>query len=361
MVQPRANLWLDDLVAYVPGKAGSANANPAKLSSNESPLGPSPKAVAAAQAAMTAMHRYPDGSQIQLREALAARYGLEPERIVCGTGSDEILQLIPSAYCAPGDEVLHMQFGFMVYPIAAKRAGARPVAVPDTDYKADVDALLAAVSAKTRVVYLANPNNPTGTYIPWSEVERLHQGLPESVLLVLDSAYAEYVNAPDYQDGIALARTASNVLTTRTFSKIHGLAAERVGWGYGPQAVVDVINKIRGPFNVTSAGQAAALAALEDSAWEAAAKAHNDHWLPWLSSELAKLGLHVVPSVANFVLVRLDSVEVAARANVALADNGYMVRYLPKLGLGDCLRISVGNEAENRGVVAALARILGQA
>lgn len=363
MPSPRVNPWLDELSAYVPGKAGSgAMANLAKLSANESPLGPSPMAIAAMREAVEHTHRYPDGAAVRLREALAAFHGLEADRIVCGAGSDELLQLLPLAYCVPGDEVVHSRHSFMIYPIAARRAGARPVEAPDVAYTASVDALLAVVTGKTRLVYLANPNNPTGTWIPRAEVVRLADCLPGHVVLALDAAYAEYIDHPDFECGMALARERPNVVTLRTFSKIYGLAAERIGWAYGPKPIIEALNKIRGPFNVTAAGQAGAVAALADQAWIARAKSHNDVWLPWLSGELRKLGLEPVPAVANFILVKVPAGlrHHAGQLNALLAEEGYMIRYLPGQGLADCLRISIGTEAENRGLIAALAKMLSR-
>lgn len=357
MPAPRANLWLDPIVAYAPGKSGNGEvANTIKLSSNENPLGPSPRAVAAMRDAIGQAHRYPDGSAVALRSAIAAHNDIEVERIVCGTGSDELLQLAALAYAAPGDEVLMMRNSFMVYPIAARRAGALPVEAPDRAYAADVDALLERVSGRTKLVYLANPNNPTGTVIPMAEVRRLHAGLPQSVLLVLDCAYIEYCPEADMAESLALARDASNVLHMRTFSKIHGLAAERIGWAYGAQPLIDTLHKIRGPFNVTSAGQAGAIAALEDRDWARAARAHNDEWRPWLEVALRRLGLEPIPSAANFLLVRVPASSGLDAASIVerLAREGVMVRYFPNGPLVDCFRVSVGLAQENERLVAVL-------
>lgn len=360
MNAPQVKPWIDAIHAYVPGKSKLVGvADPVKLSSNESPLGPSPHAVAAMAATAGQAHRYPDGGSTALRAAIAATHGLEVERIVCGTGSDELLQLLATAYAAAGDEVLYVRHGFMVYPIAAQRAGATPVAAADVAYTADVDALLGAVTPATRLVYLANPNNPTGTMIGRGEVHRLHAGLPSDVLLVLDGAYAEYIDDPDYEDGFAMARAFDNVVATRTFSKIYGLAAERIGWAYGPARVIATLDKIRAPFNVPAAGSAGAIAALADQAWVAAARAHNLKWRTWLAGEIAALGdagLRAVPSAANFILVTFpeDGPVTAERANAALMAAGILVRWLPGQGLPQALRISIGTEAETRAVAAAL-------
>ncbi len=357
---PLVKPWIDAIDAYVPGRAKLAGiADPVKLSSNESPLGPSPRAVAAMADTAGRAHRYPDGSSAALREAIAAHHGLEVDRIVCGTGSDELLKLLSVAYASRGDEVLYVRHGFMVYPIAAQCAGATPVAARDVDYTTDVDALLAAVTPRTTLVYLANPNNPTGTMIGRDEIHRLHAGLRSDILLVLDGAYAEYIDDPDYEDGFAMARDLPNVVTTRTFSKIHGLAAERIGWAYGPPAVIDTLNKIRAPFNVPTAGAAGAIAALADTAWTAAAKAHNLTWRAWLAGEIASLGnagLRAVPSAANFILVTFptDGPITAEAANVALMADGILVRWLPGQGLPNALRVSIGTEAETRAVAASL-------
>ena len=367
MTGPQVKPWIDAIDAYVPGRAvAEGAARTIKLSSNESPLGPSPQAVAALAAEAGKLNRYPDAGSTALRDAIAAHHGLEPERIVCGTGSDELLYLLAPAYASAGDEVLYVHHGFMVYPIAARKAGAAPVEAPDVDFTTDVDALLACVTPRTRIVYLANPNNPTGTMIGRSELHRLHAALPGDTLLVLDAAYAEYIDDPDYEDGIEMARHLPNVITTRTFSKIYGLAAERIGWAYGPQSVIDVLNKTRAPFNVTTAGQAAAIAALGDQAWIDAAKAHNAQWRAWLTAEIESMGNHgvrPVPSAANFVLIIFPEAgpRTAEEANRFLTSRGYLTRWLPKQDLANGLRITIGTEEETRGVAATLREFLERA
>jgi histidinol-phosphate aminotransferase len=357
MTRPQAKPWIEAIDAYVPGKAKTPGGKPAiKLSANESPLGPSPLAVTAMQDVMKQGHRYPDGASTALREKIATLHGVDAARIVCGTGSDEILQLAAQAYASVGDEILFSRNSFMVYPIAARRAGATPVEAPDTDYTSDVDALLAAITDRTKVIYLANPNNPTGTMIAASEIARLHAAVPADVLLVLDGAYAEYTND---DGGLALSKTANNVLHTRTFSKIYGLAAERVGWGHAAPEIIETLNRIRGPFNVTSAGNAGAIAALDDQAWIAKARAHNDIWLGWVNSQIAQLGnygLRAVPSAANFVLIEFarTGAITAQAANTYLQEQGFLVRYFPGAALGHCLRLTVGTEQENRAIMAAL-------
>jgi histidinol-phosphate aminotransferase len=347
------------IAPYVPGKDSvEGKATIAKLSSNEGALGPSPRAMAAYAKAAAELHRYPDGNAEKLRIAIGRHYGLDARRIVCGAGSDELLNLLVRAYCGPGDELLYSQFGFLMYPINALGVGATPVAAPEKDYRADVDALLAKVSDKTRIVCLANPNNPTGSYITKDDVRRLHAGLPKSVLLVIDAAYAEYVSRNDYESGVELVDQADNVVMTRTFSKIFGLGGLRLGWMYGPAGIVDVMSRLRQPFNVNLAAQIAGIAALEDIAHSDASRTNNDIWLPWLSSELAKLGLKPLPSVGNFVLVGFGSKERAAAANDWMMNDGLIPRMVAGYGLPEHLRITIGTEAEVKAVQASLARFV---
>src|SRR6185503_6075357 len=290
-----------EIKAYVPGESSvPGGVTPIKLSSNETPLGPSPKAIAAYKAVADELHRYPDGASAELRNAIARRYGLNPDRIVCGCGSDELINLIAHAYVGPGDEAIYTEHGFLMYKIATLSSGGKPVSVPETAYRADVDAILKRVGAKTKVVFLANPNNPTGTYLPHEEVRRLHKGLPSHTLLVLDAAYSEYVRRNDYEAGLELVATTDNTVMTRTFSKIYGLAALRLGWAYCSADVADALNRTRGPFNVNAPAIAAGVAALADRAHVETAIAHNEKWLPWVAAEIGKLGLEVTPSVGNF-------------------------------------------------------------
>ncbi len=336
--------------AYVPGKSGATGGHPVyKLSSNETPLGPSPAAVAAARQSLDDLALYPDGNATALRAAIAERYGLDPARIVCGAGSDELLSLLAYAYLAPGDEGLFSAHGFLVYRIAILAAGGTPVVAPERDLTTDVDALIARVTERTRIVYIANPNNPTGTYLPFEEVRRLHAALPPDVLLVLDGAYAEYVRRNDYGSGLDLVLEADNVVMTRTFSKIHGLAALRIGWMVAPAHVADAVNRIRGPFNLSAAAIRAGAAAIQDDAHVAAAVAHNDAWLARLTEEVRALGLAVTPSVANFVLVHFPDApgRSAAAADAFLTGRGVITRRVAAYGLPDCLRVTVGSEAAN--------------
>jgi histidinol-phosphate aminotransferase len=361
---PKPRPGILNIEAYVPGESAlPGGIEPVKLSSNETPLGPSPKAIEAFRAAAGTLERYPDGSAGELRRAIAHRYGLDADRIVCGAGSDELLSLLAHAYLGPGDEGIFTEHGFLVYRIAILANGATPVVAPEKGLKTDVDAILARVSDRTRIVFLANPNNPTGTYVGIDEVRRLRAGLPSRVLLVLDAAYAEYVRRNDYEAGIELVATTQNTVMTRTFSKIHGLAALRLGWAYCPAAVADVLNRIRGPFNVSSPAILAGIAAMADQAHMEKAVEHNETELAWLTAEIGKLGLAVTPSVANFLLIHFppDPARGAAAADAFLKSRGLILRRVASYGLPDCLRLTVGRAADNRAVVAALAAFIGKA
>ncbi|RDE08814.1 pyridoxal phosphate-dependent aminotransferase [Pelagibacterium lacus] len=344
------------IAPYVPGRSSAPGKDKVlKLSANESPLGASPRAVEAYRAVAERLAIYPEGSSRALREALGEIHSIDPERIVVGAGSDEVLHLLAQTYIGDGDEAVMSQYGFMVYPIVTQAAGGVPVIAPETDYRADVDALLAAVTEKTRVVFLANPNNPTGSYLSAEELDRLHAGLPPQVLLVIDSAYAEYVTAEDYGVGISLAERAENVVMVRTFSKV-GLAAARIGWLYGPGHLVDAVNRIRGPFNVSVPGQAAAEAATRDLAFTHALREHNARWREWLTGQLGTNRLRVLPSQGNFVLVLFPDTpgQTAGEANAYLLDRGIVVREMGGYGIADGLRISIGSEDAMLAAAAAL-------
>ncbi|WP_439574207.1 pyridoxal phosphate-dependent aminotransferase [Phreatobacter sp.] len=349
--------------AYVPGKSGAPGvAKVYKLSSNETPLGASPRAIRAFQDLSAHLELYPEGSSAVLREAIGRLYGLDPDRILCGSGSDELLSLLTNAYLGPGDEGVFTEHGFLVYKIAILAAGGTPVIVPETNLTADVDAILKAVTDRTKIVYLANPNNPTGTYLPFDEVKRLHAGLPKHVLLVLDAAYAEYVRRNDYESGLELVATNENVVMTRTFSKIYGLAALRIGWMVGPAHLIDAVNRIRGPFNVNAAAIAAGAAAIEDQAFLQQAIEHNERWLPWLTAEIEALGLKVTPSVGNFLLIHFpkDAGRTAGEADAFLVSKGLVLRRVGAYGLPDALRLTIGTEEANRHLVASLAEFMGR-
>lgn len=345
------------IAPYVPGRSEAPGvAKVYKLSSNETPLGPSPHAIAAYRNAADHLEAYPDGAATRLRAAIGARYGLDASRIICGAGSDELLNLIAHTYIGPGDEGLFSQHGFLVYKIAITAAGGTPVVAPERNYTTDVDALLAAVTERTKVVFVANPNNPTGTYIPHDEMARLRAGLPPHVLLVIDAAYTEYVRANDYSSGLEMAASLPNVLMTRTFSKIHGLAGLRIGWAFGPAEVIDALNRVRGPFNVSAPAIAAGVAAMEDPAHEARAAEHNLTWLAWVTEQVRALGLDVTPSVGNFVLIHFPDTPggTARDADEFLLKRGLVLRAVASYGLPDALRMTIGSEEANRLVIDAL-------
>jgi histidinol-phosphate aminotransferase len=357
--RPEPQPGIMELSPYVPGESELPGVkNPIKLSSNETPLGPSPKALAAYKAAAEELDRYPDGAATALRQAIAGKYGLDPERIVCGAGSDELIQLLAHAYIGAGDESVHSAHGFLIYKIATMSNGGRPISAPERNYCADVDAMLERVTPKTRIVFVANPNNPTGTYLPHDEVRRLHRGLPSSTLLVLDAAYGEYARRNDYEAGFELVATTENTVMLRTFSKVYGLAALRLGWGYCPAAVAQVLNRVRGPFNVSGPAIAAGVAALQDAGHIEAAVTHNEKWLPWVTAEIGKLGLEVTPSIGNFVLIHFPTVEKAVAADAHLKSRGIIVRRVAAYGLPACLRMTIGTESDNRAVIAALAELV---
>jgi histidinol-phosphate aminotransferase len=361
--RPQARAAVMGIEAYVPGKSGPAGlAKLFKLSSNESPLGPSPAAIEAFRAAAGHLAIYPDGSATRLREAIGRRYGLDPAQIICGNGSDDILALIAHAYLQAADEGVYSQHGFLEYPIVIRTAGAEAIPASERDLTAQVDAVLEAVSPRTKVVFLANPNNPTGTYISFAEVKRLQAGLPPHVLLVLDAAYAEYVLRNDYAAGIELVATCENVVMTRTFSKIYGLANLRLGWAYGPAPVIDALNRIRGPFNVNGAAIEAGVAALADTAHIERAVAHNEHWLPWLTQRIEALGIGVTPSVGNFLLLHFGGAPGhSAAADRFLAQRGFVLRAVAAYGLPDCLRLTIGTPEANEGLVATLGEFMRDA
>ena len=361
--RPTPKPWIEAIHAYVPGKSKSADGKPLiKLSANENPLGTSAAALGArAHAAAPAL--YPDPDSVMLRHALGQVHGIDPARIVCGTGSDELLNLAAQAYAGPGDEVIYVRYGFSVYDIAARRCAATPVVAPDADFGTDVDALLACVTPRTRVVFLANPNNPTGTFLPASDIARLHAALPSDVLFVLDQAYAEYLAPEDDDGGMALAAANGNVLVTRTFSKIYGLAGERIGWATGAPGLIASLNRIRGPFNVSSTGQAMAVAALADQDFVRASRDHNQAERARFADAIAQLGNHglrAVPSQANFLLVLFEGALSAEAAQAGLMARGYATRWLPGQGLPQGLRITIGTAAQMDDIALAMRQMAEQ-
>jgi histidinol-phosphate aminotransferase len=352
---PQPKPWIEAIHAYVPGKSSGKDGRPLiKLSANENPLGTSEAALAARAQAPSL---YPDPDSKALRAKIGAMHGIDPARIVMGTGSDELLNLAAQGYAGPGDEVVYVRYGFSVYDIAARRCGATPVVAPDADYGTDVAALTALVTPRTRVVFIANPNNPTGSFLPRGEIARLHAALPADVLLVIDQAYGEYV-APEDEDGaMALAAAHGNVLVTRTFSKIFGLAGERIGWGTGAPGIIQTLNRIRGPFNVSSTGQAMALAALEDTGFVERSRVHNRDERARFAEKIAALGNHglrPLPSQANFVLILFEGALTAEAAFDGLAERGYIVRWLPGQGLPQALRITIGRAHDMDAIAQAL-------
>lgn len=357
MSRPVPKPGILDIAPYVPGKSGAGlSGRIFKLSANEAALGPSPKAVEAFKAGAATLEDYPDGSARLLREAIARTYGIDPAQVVVGIGSGELLHYLANIYLAPGDEAIHTTHGFLLYPIATMSNGATNVIAPEINLTADVDAILRAVTPRTKLLWLANPNNPTGTYIPASEVKRLHANLPSNVLLVLDAAYADFVTVDDYEAGLELAKSTDNVVMARTFSKIYGLAAARLGFIYGPPHVIDVVNRTRAPFNASGPSMQAAIAALADTDHYNAARAHNTKWRQWLTDEVNRLGLKVTPSVANFILIDFPEQKgkTAEDADAFLTGRGLILRAVKAYKLPHALRLTVGTEEANRLVIDAL-------
>ena len=354
---PIPKSWIAAIHAYVPGRSAGDDGRPlVKLSANENPLGTSAMALAAkAQAAIASL--YPDPDSTALRAAIGKLHGIDPKRIVCGTGSGELLAIAASAFAGPGDEAIYVRYGFSLYDIVIRRCGAEPVVAPDADYGTDVDALLALVNERTRLVFVANPNNPTGSFLPKGEIARLHAALPPDVLLVLDQAYGEYVAPEDDDGGLALAAQHANVLVTRTFSKAYGLAGERVGWATGALELIEVLNRIRGPFNVNNGAQAACLAAVEDQDFVEHSRLHNAAERSRFVSAIEALGNHgirMVPSEANFVLLLFDGGLTGEAAYKGLAERGYITRWLPGQGLPHGLRITIGTAQQMDAIAEAL-------
>jgi len=362
MSLPKPKPGILDISVYVGGESEVPGVDRViKLASNEGALGPSTKAMEAYIQETETLHRYPEGSAKKLRDALANAYGLDARRIVCGSGSDELLDMLTRAYAGVGDEVMHTEHGFLMYPISAKGVGATPIAVPENNLYADVDALIKRAGKNTKILFLANPNNPTGTYLPDSEIRRLREGLPQHVLLVIDAAYAEYVSCTDYSSGSKLVDECDNVVMTRTFSKIFALGGLRLGWAYCPSAVADVINRLRGPFNVTSPALAAGLAALNDVAFTDEVRNYTEKWFDWTKQQMIILGLEVPSQVGNFLLVRFPPTGKSAKVtNEFLKSRGLIVRGMDSYGLPDCLRITIGREDEMRALVDTLKKFLDQ-
>jgi histidinol-phosphate aminotransferase len=362
--RPRPKPGIEEIIAYVPGKSKVEGVeHPVKLSSNENILGSSPLARAAFVEAGSRLNLYPDGHTAALREAVAERYRLEPERLVFGCGTDEILgRMVQQVYLEPGDNIVQGEYGFGAYGIGARACQAEVRFALEPNLRLDIDEMLALVDARTRLVFVTQPSNPAGTWITSDELRRLHEGLPASVMLVIDGAYAEFCRDPRFSDGLDFARTASNIIVSHTFSKLHGLAGLRIGWAYAPIEAAEAMERIRLPFNTSVPGQAAAIAALADEAFQAQSLALVEQWRPWLTQQLGGLGLEVAPSGANFILVRFPetSGRTAVEAYDALAKRGYIVRAVANYGLPDCLRITIGLEEHNRAVIEILADLFGR-
>ncbi|EFG9941187.1 histidinol-phosphate transaminase, partial [Escherichia coli] len=354
--RPTPNPGIMDIDAYVPGKSAAhpGAAKVYKLSSNENPFGASPKAIEAVREAAGRMEFYPDGKATRLRQAIADMHGLNPQNIVVFNGSDEALALLARIYLAPGDEAIMSQYGFLQYPIYIRMQGATVVVAPERDQRTDVDAILGAVTAKTKMVFLANPNNPTGTYIPFDEIRRLQAGLPRHVMLVLDAAYAEFVRKNDYEAGVELVASCENVVMTRTFSKVYGLGGARIGWFYAPGHIIEAVERVRDPFNVSVTSIEAGIAAVKDRAHADAYVQHNEKWRDILAAELGRIGLTVTPSAANFILVHFpdEARHSAAEADEYLLARGFILRRVAAYGFPNALRMSIGTEEANRGVIA---------
>ncbi|WP_240048351.1 histidinol-phosphate transaminase [Crenalkalicoccus roseus] len=358
--QPRPSIL--SIEPYVGGESKIPGVNRVvKLSSNEGAFGPPPGAVEAMAAAAREMHRYPDGGATALRRAIGARFGLDPERIVCGNGSDELIQHLILAYGGEGTELVMSAHGFIMYDISGRYAGCRVIKAPERNLTADVDAMLAAVGPRTKLVFLANPNNPTGAMLPAAEVARLRNGLREDILLVLDAAYAEYVTDPAYDPGVALVEAGTNTVMTRTFSKIFGLGGARLGWAYAPAPVADILNRVRGPFNVNAAALAAGIAALAEPGWVERSVAHNEAWRARLAEGLRAAGITVHPSHGNFVLADFGTPARAKAADAALRGRGLIVRAMGAYGLPQALRITVGQAEECGMVIEALSAFMRDA
>jgi histidinol-phosphate aminotransferase len=353
MAKITAQPGIMDIELYQSGAAHIEGVdNVIKLSSNENPLGPSPAAIEAYQRAASNLHRYPSSDQLSLRAAIAEVLSLDPSRIICGAGSDEIIAFLCQAFAGPGDEVVHTEHGFAMYRISALAAGATPIEVRESERVTDVDAILAGCTEKTKLVFIANPNNPTGTMIGEAEIARLADGIPPQAILVLDGAYAEYVEG--YDGGAKLVDQRDNVFMTRTFSKLYGLGSLRVGWGYGPAALVDVLNRIRGPFNLSQSALDAAEAAMRDLEYTNHCRAENEKWRTWLANGLSEIGVPSDVSQANFILARFSNQDEAERCDAYLQSNGLVVRRVGGYNLPNALRITVGDESACRHVLAAV-------
>jgi len=347
-MKPRAHSYLSEIETYVPGKSKAGDKKVIKLSSNENALRSSPKAIEAYKNHASEVFRYADGSCSNLREALAKKNNIDANRIVCGAGSDEIISFLTAAFAGEGDEVIYSEHGFLMYPISTKSVGATPVKVKEKNLKADFAAIIKAITPKTKIIFIANPNNPTGSYLNKDELGELIAKTPKNILIALDHAYEEFVEEKDYPNGIELVNKNENVVMLRTFSKIYGLASLRIGWCYSSSEIAEILNKVRGPFNVGGPAQFAAIAALEDEEFLQKSRAHNSKWLKEISARLKgnkKITAH--PSAGNFILLDFHSRENCDKANAALLEQGIIIRDMKAYGLENCLRATIGTQEEN--------------
>ncbi|MBU6339417.1 MAG: histidinol-phosphate transaminase [Rickettsiales bacterium] len=354
--KPIFHSYLSEIENYKPGKAKVGNKNKViKLSSNENALGTSPKAIESYVNHTKEIFRYANGSCENLREALAKKNKIDAERIVCGAGSDEVIALLTSAFAGIGDEVIYSEHGFLMYPISAKRVGAKAVKVKEKNLKTDIDAILAAITDKTKIIFIANPNNPTGSYLNKEEVQKLVEKTPKNILIVLDHAYEEFVTKSDYPDAIKLVNENANIVVTRTFSKIYGLASLRIGWCYSSSEIAEILNKIRGPFNVSGPAQEAAIAALNDEEFFNKSVNHNNKWLEIFFNELSKTNrVTAHPSIANFILLDFGDAETCRKVNETLLSEGIILREMQSYHLPNCLRMTIGSEEENLQILKIL-------
>ena len=350
-----AHNYILEIDSYKPGKESIKGQEAIKLSSNENALGSSPQALEAYNKHDSKVMRYADGSCLELRTAIGKDNNINKDNIVCGAGSDELIALLTSSFAKEGDEIIYSQYGFLMYPISAKRIGAKPVKIAEKNFKADIKGIISAINEKTKIIFIANPNNPTGSYLNKEEIEELVAKTPKNILIVLDHAYQEFVEEIDYPNAINLVERNENIVVTRTFSKIYGLASLRIGWCYSSEYVADVLNKTRGPFNVGGPAQVAAIAAIEDKEFSKKSKDHNKKWLQILSEEISKIDkIKVHPSVANFILIDFGNENACQNANKTLLEEGIILRETKAYGLQNCLRMTVGTEEENMKTIKIL-------
>jgi histidinol-phosphate aminotransferase len=354
-MRPEAHSYISEIKNYIPGKSKIGSKKVIKLSSNENALGCSLKAIEAYKNHGAEIFRYADGSCTLLREALAKKNNIDADNIVCGAGSDEIIALLTSAFVGVGDEVIYSEYGFLMYPISAKRVGAKAVKVKEKNLKTDIGAIISAITKKTKIIFIANPNNPTGSYLNKDEINELITKTPKNILIVLDHAYEEFVEVGDYPDAIELVNANNNLVLTRTFSKIYGLASLRIGWSYSSKRIAEILNKIRGPFNVGGSAQSSAIAALEDNKFFIDSKNHNKKWLNFFFEELAKIStIKAYPSIANFILLDFGNVEKCQNFNQKFLEEGIILREMSSYNLINCLRLTIGSEEENIAVMKIL-------